>query len=133
MCWESALILDTHAGEKICVMSRGAIGNLRKKVIDWSVDTGGPCEIMVDERDVAEWISCNVLSALRSTQGESIGLEAALIWGEKCMGMIPYPGYQETPFPTFENAFCERPIRLRFGSWIGFRVAKGLARSSGAY
>lgn len=134
---ESAIAEDIDGGETIEVRTRTPNGELRSKIIEWSVDPQIPETIYVDERDLAKLVSCVFLNAVKFTEVGRITLRASITSKGRFIVIkvtdtgvgIPeaFQPYLFKPFSREDDSLT----RQKEGLGLGLLVAKGLARKIG--
>ncbi|KAL3481645.1 hypothetical protein BJX99DRAFT_150531 [Aspergillus californicus] len=127
----------TEFGENIEVRSRSSNGEVYSKTIDWSVDSGVPDTLLVDDRDLAKLISCVFLNAVKFTNNGLITVRATLSARTNDIMINVHdtgPGIPMNFFPRLFKPFARQDTsttRSKDGLGLGLLVAKGLARKMG--
>ncbi|KAF2156825.1 hypothetical protein K461DRAFT_283679 [Myriangium duriaei CBS 260.36] len=134
---ESAIARETDLGEIIEVKSTNATGELRTKVIEWSVDAVVPTTMFVDEKDLGKLISCVFLNAIKFTEQGKINVTARMSTRSRhvVVGVSDSgPGIPKAFLPKLFKPFSQEDpslTRQSEGLGLGLLVAKGLARKLG--
>ncbi|KAI9848693.1 MAG: hypothetical protein M1837_006780 [Sclerophora amabilis] len=132
-----AIANDTERGEIIEVRSRSSDGEIKSKVIEWTVDPAVPEIFLVDERDLAKLVSCVFLNALKFTEHGKITLSAALSPKSRFVVINitdTGPGIPQAFLPSLFKPFSQEDdslTRQKDGLGLGLLVAKGLVRKIG--
>ncbi|KAI9748980.1 MAG: Class II abasic (AP) endonuclease [Chaenotheca gracillima] len=132
-----AIANDTEHGETIEVRSRSSNGEVKSKLIEWSVDPAVPETLLVDERDLAKLVSCVFLNALKFTERGKITLTATLSPKARSVSINiadTGPGIPQAFLPNLFKPFSQEDdslTRQKDGLGLGLLVAKGLVRKIG--
>lgn len=134
---DSAVSNATDCGERIEIRSRSSNGELRTKVVDWSVDPALPDTLLADDRDLAKLISCVFLNAIKFTNNGTITVWATVDPQKKDVLILVRdtgPGIPATFLPNLFKPFAREDAsttRRKDGLGLGLLVAKGLSRKMG--
>ncbi|CAG8305687.1 unnamed protein product [Penicillium salamii] len=134
---DSAVSNATDCGERIEIRSRSSNGELRTKVVDWSVDPALPDTLLADDRDLAKLISCVFLNAIKFTNNGTITLSATFDSKKNDVLILVRdtgPGIPAAFLPNLFKPFAREDAsttRSKDGLGLGLLVAKGLSRKMG--
>ncbi|GAM88795.1 hypothetical protein ANO11243_068290 [Dothideomycetidae sp. 11243] len=134
---ESAIARESDLGEIIEVKTTHSTGELRSKVIEWSVEPAVPTTIFVDEKDLGKLISCVFLNAIKFTEQGKITVSARMSTRSRHMVISVSdsgPGIPKAFLPRLFKPFSQEDpslTRQSEGLGLGLLVAKGLARKLG--
>ncbi|KAG8623409.1 hypothetical protein KVT40_008385 [Elsinoe batatas] len=134
---EYANARETDLGESIEVRTAKSTGELKTKIVEWTVDPGVPTTMFVDEKDLGKLISCVFLNAIKFTEEGKI-LVAARMSSRSRHIVISVsdsgPGIPKAFLPKLFKPFSQEDpslTRQSEGLGLGLLVAKGLARKLG--
>ncbi|KAF2405601.1 hypothetical protein EJ06DRAFT_535426 [Trichodelitschia bisporula] len=134
---DSAIARETEGGELIEVMVARPNGEVKIKMIEWSVDPGVPETILIDEQDLARVITGVFLNALKFTEEGRIVLTVRLSPRSRFIVINirdSGPGIPESFLPNLFKPFSKEDdslTRVTEGLGLGLYVAKGLAHKLG--
>ncbi|CAG7923457.1 unnamed protein product [Penicillium olsonii] len=134
---DSAISNATDCGERIEIRSRSSNGELRTKVVDWSVDPALPDTLLADDRDLAKLISCVFLNAIKFTNNGTITVSATFDSKKNDVLILVRdtgPGIPAAFLPNLFKPFAREDAsttRSKDGLGLGLLVAKGLSRKMG--
>lgn len=134
---DSATSHATEHGERIEINSRSSNGEMRTKIVDWSVDPAMPNTLLADDRDLAKLISCVFLNAIKFTNNGTITVYATVDSKSNDVLILVRdtgPGIPEDFLPNLFKPFAREDAsttRSKDGLGLGLLVAKGLSRKMG--